>query len=292
MNDREDTSVTPPSPPDDRHRRFPLIKVLIFGSMAICLFLLIAFWPHLLWKLESAWLGCNDVRAVPTSEMADPPLPEDWKTCRFGPLEFSLPPELADRLEIRVNRSIVMLVFDDGSRSIAMIVPEAPQNRDTVFAALQDEYGMPDEGLQLSQMRLQLASYQASSDDFRWSMTRKELRWHAWCILMSRIYCLMPTTSAEYVLHDDIEGILDLNASSKTNTFSYQTADDRFAGTVIFQQHRGSLDTTFVRRVCQSCRFFEDRMPKPMPREENLLRDMFQVEGENGEAPADRDDGP
>ena len=29
-----------------------------------------------------------------------------------------------------------MLVFDDGSRSVAMIVPEIPQNRATVFAAL------------------------------------------------------------------------------------------------------------------------------------------------------------
>ena len=101
MNDSEDTSATGPSTSGDGRRRFPLTKVLIFACATMCIFLLIAFWPHLLWKLESAWLGCNDVRAIPSSEMPDPPLPEDWKTCRFGPLEFSLPPELADRLEIR-----------------------------------------------------------------------------------------------------------------------------------------------------------------------------------------------
>ena len=99
-------------------------------------------------------------------------------------------------------------------------------------------------------------------------------------------------TGAEYVLHDDIEGILDLDTSSRTNTFSYQTADDRFVGTLIFQQHRGSSDEAFMRRVCQSCTFFEDRMPNPMPREEDLLRGLFRVEGENSEGPADREGRP
>lgn len=260
-----------------------LKNVLFYGPSAASIALVIAFAPHFWWRVESAWLGYNHVRAVPTSAMPNPPLPEDWKTCRFGPLEFSVPPELVDRLEIRASNSMVMLVFDDGSHSLAMIVPEVSEDRTAVFVAMQNHYDLPEEGLGLSRIRLQLAAYQAASEDFRWSMTRKELRWHSWCIRMSKFYRITSGASAEYVLHDDIEGILNLTPSSKTNTFSYQTADDRFAGTIIFTTRSAPIDKTFMRRVCQSCRFREDRMPKPMPREENSLRGLFQVMEEAGE---------
>ena len=41
-------------------------------------------------------------------------------------------------------------------------------------------------------------------------------------------------------------------------------------------------DKTFMRRACQSCKFSEDRIPKPMPGEEDALRALFEVVGAEG----------
>ncbi len=250
-------------------------------ALTVCLWTLIVHYhAHLRWRLVWACSGWNRVGAIPMHCMPDTPIEENWPRCRFGPLEFILPPEFVNRGEIETNdNGAIFLAFRDEFRSMMIVLPTTAEDRERLFAELREDYALPSEGQRLSLTRLRPASYRASADDFRWSMTEQEVRWHAWCISMRRVFTLgsRESTEYEYLLHDDVEGILNLRPGAKNASFDWQTADDCFVGSIMFAQKSGQIDPAWIRRVCQSVKFSASRMPKPIPQEKDKLRALLEI---------------
>jgi hypothetical protein len=261
---------TPPS-------RFSAAKTLLILAAAGALPLLGAllhYRAHLLWRLG----GDQSVLAIPTRTMPDTPPPEDWVECRFGPFDFTLPPELAEGARVRGDAGGAGLDATDGSRSFVVLVPTEPQDPAEVLASLRDDLHVPPQGQGLSVTRLRLASYQADSDDFRWSMTPQEVRWHTWCIGARFILAITRPSRAEYLLRDDLEGILDFNSDGSSVSFDWETADGRYGASLAFQGDGGGTDPAWMRSVCQSMRFSEDRLPqRPLPADEDGLQTLFEI---------------
>lgn len=252
-------------------------KVLLVALLACLLALMVRYEAYIRWKIVSARSGWSGVRAIPTHRMPDTSMEEKWPRCRFGSLEFILPPEFVNSGEVKTNGSVIILAFCTDLRSMIVTVPTKAQDRRRIFAELQKDYALPCERQRLSLTKLRLASYRASSDDFRWSMTQQELRWHMWCICMRSAFTLGSGQSAEYVLRDDMEGILNLSHGARIVNFDWQTADDSFGGSFVFSQKNGQIDPTWVRCVCQSVRFTVSGIPRPIPQEEQGLRAMLEI---------------
>jgi len=270
-----------------RRRQFGIWRILlVIGVCVLAIVLLLHYRYHLYWCVA----GLQDVRAIPTSPMPDSQPPKTWSRCRFGPLEFALPHEFAINVNARKAKSgNVLLISSDKSRSLAITIPTDPSDPSAISACLQGDFGLPPEGHTLTLTRLRLASYRASSQDFRWSMAPNEVRWHTWCIGMRYLFGLGSGTRAEYLLRDDLEAILNVGCPGTPVSFDWQTSDDRFGGSLVFTDSSGQSDLTWIRTICQSVRFAEDRLPQPMPQEENELRALFQVLGVIGNAGDDND---
>lgn len=268
---------SPCSAPEEHRSRLARRRMLLIlgASMLVAAVgAVLHYRAHLWWWLA----GRKGVRAIPTHPMAKMPPPEGWLDCRFGPLEFTLPPELARKMQLKAEGGTVMLVFSDPSRSLAILIPTEPTDPARMSACLQGDLALPAKGRGLSLTRLRLACFQTSSDDFRWSMTPGEVRWHAWCMRTRFLLALGAGSRAEYLLRDDLEGILHVDSKETCMWFDWQSSDDRFGASVVFRDRSGRIDPTWVRAVCQSLRFSEGQLPLPMPPDQRRLPALFEVE--------------
>ena len=247
--------------------------LLAIAVCALAIVFLLPYRYHLYWQLS----GLQHVRSIPTSPMPESPPPSTWPRCSFGPYEFALPRELAKNLKARRGKNgNVVLVFSDQSRSVVMPVPTDPADVRAIAASLQGDFAIPPEGREHSLTRLRIASYQSSGEDFRWTMTPGQVRWLAWCITMRRWFNLLSATHAEYLLRDDLEGILDFGPPGTPVSFDWQTCDDRFGGSVVFTDRKSEVDCRWIRAVCRSLRFSESRV-RHLPENEGELRNLFQM---------------
>jgi hypothetical protein len=83
----------PPSKPKRRWYRPTLRRVLVaIAVLAVAAGLVRQYRYHLLWKFYLGRGQFADVPAIPTSAMPWVTTPENWIRCRFGSLEFDVPP--------------------------------------------------------------------------------------------------------------------------------------------------------------------------------------------------------
>lgn len=177
--------------------------------------------------------------------------PSDAQLVRVGSVEFELPETLLAKPEAVAN-GLVGFRFQGDAKQV---VVSLPRNNVEVLRAFHRELsdaGLSDQYFQ-SVPRLHAAIYEASSADFRWSMSYDELRWHAWLIAKSRVIRSFKTRSVETRFADDVEGLLLVGTRSAV--FEWYSKDARAFGTVIFEQKEGDLDLGWVRHACASLRF-------------------------------------
>jgi len=236
--------------------------------VALLLGLLMYFRLHLAWRIMAARAGLDDVRPLPVSAMPETPVPENWVHCRFGSLDFDLPAEMAE-CPVFPKNGATILFFHCGSRSIWVALPE---DRTDLLQALP----VPPQGRGLSLPRLRLACCQVSSDDFRWTMSRQELAWHAWLIAASGLLRVRSDGRAETLFRQDLEGIVFFGRSLVS--FDWQAKGSNVGGFMNFVDRSGECDPAWVRFVCQSVRFSGQSYPDTMPPEK--VRALFQVVSE------------
>ena len=111
----------------------------------------------------------------------------------------------------------------------------------------------------------------------RWSMTPREVRWLRCRLAMRFPLALMAGTRAEYLSGDELEGIANFAADGGSVLFDWETPDERFRASVVFADHGGPIDPTWVRSVCQSLRFSEDGLAEPTPTDDQGWFALFEV---------------
>lgn len=247
------------------------LKALLTVIVVPGLLLLIAFHfrTHLLWRFGPASAHCSDVGPVPVAAIPDAKTPDDWVHCRFGSLEFDLPAELAENVQ-QVPNQVPALLFKHKSTSVVAYLPLDGTHS---IKELETTLLVPPQGRGLSLSRLRVACYQASWDDFRWTMSASEVSWHAWCVSMSSILRFGHGGHVDTLFRDDLEGTV--HYSTTHACFDWQATDRSAQAYWHFSEKSGQLDPSWVRCICQSTEFHGEFYPEKIPGEE--VMSLFKV---------------
>ena len=175
-------------------------------------------------------------------------MPKEWVRCRFGSVQFNLPPKLAENVVASPNHA-PLRVFRDGPMKVIVSLPEGTATMEKDYEALTQ---MPPQGRGMSRPRLRLAWCRTSSADFRWTMSQDEVRWHAWCVVMNNLAQIVPDGWAETTFGDELDGILLIRQDRHFACFDWQSNAKAVGGFIHFMDDSGELDPVLLRCVCKS----------------------------------------
>src|SRR5579872_5081191 len=156
--------------------------------------------PHMWWAFLIARRGAQ-VPSIPVSALKAPGRTSGWFTCRMGALSFKLPPEMAEDAERSVakERNTISLKTPDGE--LKVFVPyQTP-------AGIQPALVQAATQLNRTPMQLIADGYRASTDDFRWTMSRTELRRHQLLLNLGMMYPHLAGTNVETLFDGPLEGL-------------------------------------------------------------------------------------
>jgi len=221
--------------------------VAAFGAVfALGALLAVPLWPHILWKINEIRFGLPEVQAVPTTIMPPSGVPEDWVRHHFDGMEVMLPPGFT-KSQNQPNPNIV--VFDNGSEEVNISMPE---DADKIFNFVPH---FP-EAANMTIPRLRSRCYRASSADFRWSMSRSEIRWHMFCLTIGKVLRLGDDGRVETMFHKDMEGIAYFDESIVS--FGWQRVGGKEWGYINFMGSSVATSPAWVRAVCESVKIVAD----------------------------------
>jgi hypothetical protein len=244
-------------PHNSRFRPFTLAIVALLVGLGAPLLIAARYRSHVFWKYEVSRLGLNDVQAIPDRPLPESPTPEGWVRCRVGALEFSLPPELANN-RITPKNKASSVAFKHGARTVIVAFP-SDANEFSDF--LNTTSHLRPQAQPFTMPRLRRECYQASSDDFRWSMTPEEVRWHAFCITTRNSIGSTSQGHTESFSRDDLDGIL---LFGKQLGVEWQSKNGAW-GFINFIDREEKPDPTWIRAVCQSLQISNEANPEPQP---------------------------
>lgn len=180
--------------------------------------------------------------------MPEQPQPNDLVACRFGSLFFHLPPELAQSHQLAPNGPQI-LGLGDGSRSMIIALPTDTTGLEDF---LRTDLRMPPQGEDLSTVMRRLACIQTGFDEFRWPMSRGEVRWHAWRMTVGQLAGRGGQQRAETLITNNLEGVAYFR--SKRVEFDWQPKEGRASGYIHFIDgfDEQEIDPAWVYAVCRS----------------------------------------
>ncbi len=203
---------------------------------------------HILWWYSVRNDGLPDVQAIPNRPMPEVSVPDGWVQCRVGRLELSLPPELADN-KVAAGNGSGLFAFLSDSRGVIVNTPTDAIGGEFVTAA----GALCPASQQITSMpRLRLACYQASSSDFRWSMSPQEVQWHVFCITTGMLVRLGDEGHTEAMFREDMDGLIHF--MDKRAALDLESTDGTCATYINFKENGEKIDPTWIRAVCQSLR--------------------------------------
>ncbi len=248
------------------------------GLLAVVIGAGFYWWPHLIFKFQ---LARNNVRIPPVEvgEMKASGQTAGWSDCRIGPVSFRLPPDLAEKAERSVDQGTI--VFAGTGRQLIVDIPYrvAPSTK-AGHEQIAAEF-------HLTPIRLVVASYRASTDDFRWTMSRAELIRHQILLQMAALtYSHANAMVVETRYDGDIDGVL-VQGDRRHALFQWQTKSGEVFGMLRFAQEGGDLDLNWVRDVCQSVAGDASRLGEAEYSRKDLL-DMLEAIEIKPAAPAAR----
>lgn len=250
----------------EQRRRAGRFWLFIVGVVAIVVLLGSYYRIHLFWRYTAWHLKLQDVPSIPDVTMPESPIPKGWIRCRVGHIEFSLPPELASNRSIpKTNAAIVM--FQHGSR-LVVVFPTEDESEFSDLLKTASELCPHSE--RFTMPRLRHACYQASSNNFHWSMTPDEVRWHAFCMTTGEL--LRPSKSFRYTesfFRQDLDGIVQFGRDR--GILFWQSKDPTWGGFIHFIEHNSAMiDTSWMRSACQSLKISNEtdtEIQPPVPGE-------------------------
>ncbi len=244
-------------------------KNQILGSLcvlAVVAAALIWWWPHLNWSFQ---ISRNQVRipGVPVTELKTPGKTAGWYNCQIGPVSLKLPPELAKDAERSVGKMTVD--FATPELDVSIHIPfKLPVNRQADFVQIADEFGV-------SVIHLIGDSYAASTDDFRWTMSRQELRRHQVLMMITSMFPHAAAIAVETHYQGPLEGLLIIH-DRRHATFEWRLNSGAGAGLIAFASKERDLDLDMVRECSQSLTCDEGHLG-PEPRREDLKKTLREI---------------
>ncbi len=213
--------------------------------------------PHIVWKFMLSRNGAK-VPSVPVTTLKAPGQTQGWMTCRAGALTFKLPKDFAESAERSISKkSQAMISFKTGDLEIVVHIPfKVPENAEPPPLVQMADF-MKDSPIQMI-----AESYRTSTDDFRWTMSRDELRRHQMLVNLGFYYPQYQHArgvKAESLFEGPLEGMLTIHDKSQA-TYEWRFKSKVTAGVLGFAATGKSLDLDQVRDICMSISCDESRL--------------------------------
>jgi hypothetical protein len=178
---------------------------------------------------------------------------------KVGSVELRIPKAFQRDARPRAD-GIAGLHCKCNSREVFVSLPRS--GRETLRAFHRELADLPKR-YHKSVPRLHTAIYEASSGEFRWSMSWDELAWHSWLMKRSVLVRSPNVRRLETLFGAEIEG--NLKEMTRSAVFEWYSTDGVAFGSVVFDQDNGEIDLEWVRPVCRSLRFSGAVYPDEVP---------------------------
>ncbi len=216
--------------------------------LALVIAAIVWWWPHLNWAFVIS-RGQLQVPSVPVTQLKAPGKTAGWYDCTIGPLTLKLPPEVVDSAERSTGKSSLNFTLND--QELAVHVPvRIPAEPEFGLEKLADEF-------HLSPMGLVVETFRTSSNDFRWTMSRRELRRHQVLLNLAFFFRRGGAMAVETRFDGPLEAILILH-NRRQASFEWRTPAS--AGSLVFTDKEHDLDLDVVRDICQSVSCDDSRL--------------------------------
>jgi hypothetical protein len=212
--------------------------------------------PHIWWAYMVSRTGAK-VPSIPVTTLQGAGQTQGWFTCTIGPLSFKLPPEIAeeaDRSVAKKNKSMISLKTP--AVELLVFVPyQAPAGAQPPLLQMATQ-------LHLSPMEMIVESFRASTDDFRWTMSRADLQRHQILLNLGYMYPHLRGTKVESRLDGSQEGLLMIHDKTHA-TFEWHIKSGTAGGVMAFTATVGDLNLDKVRDICASVTVDDARLGPP-----------------------------
>ena len=143
-----------------------------------------------------------------------------------------------------------MFVFRHKSRAVAL---SPPTNQTDVAPLLLAAAGVsPTSERVVTLPRLRVACYRSDADNFRWSMTSDEDRWHTFCLATSKMVRLGSNGHVEFFHSHDIDALIHFRGTDAF--FEWECTDSSWGGQMYFTDNDQDNEVDWMRLVAQSVR--------------------------------------
>ncbi len=214
------------------------------------------YWPHLLWKYSKKQLDplLKRCERVSHSPMPKIDVPNDWVEHSLGDMWFRLPP---DASFFKNTSTAESYDAEFHSENIRFLVTQSSLDIQEVLHAASRTHPEHKTFSTLSQLRLESCGVVA--DDFRWSMSHREVRWHIFIVSLRPLIVLPNTERIESFSERNWEGLLFvLKASEYASVpyymnFEWECTSCPTRGAIYFYPAKEEeVDIDVVRAVIQS----------------------------------------
>jgi hypothetical protein len=220
-----------------------VVVLLLIGGLSGYYYRYHLYWKYIEWYLNKE--NIEDIEKIPNRVIiSEISVPENWTEHVWKGVSFRLPPDMS--LDNRKTNNTIIFCSDN-LRVIIMVYP--PTSEFLSFCDIASQMSLTrDSHLTLPQLRLKCFS--VGKNDFHWSMSPKEVRWHCFAVCMRPILDYCHPNTIESIFRDDWNGILLLNEDKAT--FEWQCISGN-GGYFHFSTEEGQLlDIETIRRICQS----------------------------------------
>lgn len=229
-----------------KHFRVIVVAVIVLGIVVLTGYY---YRYHLLWQYESIHSGFADVKSIPDRPMPAAPIPDDWVTCEVGCIRFSLPPELAENSTVQKPDGS-LATFTGDARNVIVQTYDPDEFSDIFSEFVRSASTLSPQPQTFTLPRLRQACYQTSADDFRWSMTPGEARWHTFCIATTELIRTHSDGHTESFFGDDFDGFAQFHGNAVE--FHWQCNRSGSGGYMHIIDRGDGEDTNWIRAICRS----------------------------------------
>jgi hypothetical protein len=203
------------------------------------------WFPHIWWSYVIARRGAK-IRSVPVSALHAPGQTKGWFTCRAGALSFKLPPDMIDEAERSASKENNAIIIKTRSSEVQFHVPAkaGPSPHPALVEAAARLHRSP--------MQITAETYRASTDDFRWTMSRAELERHQMLVNLGLIF--YPHTAGikvESLFEGPLEGLLMIRDRTHA-VFEWHAKSEAAVGYLSFTSTENDLNLDHLRDICAS----------------------------------------
>jgi hypothetical protein len=244
-------------------------KRKVIAALVIALSILLIALGGVVTKSEHAvfWLFQSEAsyKTIPITTMPVRDTPEDWVKCDFGSISFCLPPEYVNDPPKVLSTAIA--IFSHGDSTIAVFHPHRTKGPSLIEikewnTLLDDRHG--------NAVRLQIDAWKAMPSDFRWGMSKSEVR-KLNALLHFKTFGLGLSRSAidgEEYSDAKITGLLTQSASD--TGYDWYCSNHECIASIMFEKKSGGMDIDVTRIVAASVRCENELVELPKSQEEVL----------------------